>query len=94
MKLSVNARRTREIAKSLKIVINSLEIETKEENSTSVLKIEAKEEDFTIAKAKGIVFLFQAFYMYMQIFVFLAASGNKLLLQLALSRYTEYLMML
>ena len=65
MKLSTSIRYTRKAAKSLKIGTNSLEIE-------------AKEKDCTIADAKSIIPLFQAFYIYTQIFIFLAALGNKL----------------
>ena len=81
MKLSTSVRRTREAAKSLKIGNNGLEIE-------------AKEEDCTTADAKGIIPLLRAFHVYTQILVFLAAPGNKLQLQLALSKYAEHLMML
>ena len=81
MKLSTSVRHTREAAKSLKIGTNNLEIE-------------AKEEDCTIADIKSIILLFWAFHVYTQIFVFLVALGDKLQLQLALGRYTEYLMML
>ena len=81
MKLSTSVRRTREAAKSLKIGTNGLEIE-------------AKEEDCTTADAKGIISLLRAFHVYIQILVFLTASGNKLQLQLALGKYTEHLMML
>ena len=79
-KLSTSVRRTRKAAKSLKI-------------GTSGLEIEAKEEDCTTADAKGIIPLLRAFYVYTQIFVFLASSGNELPLQLALSQYAEHLMM-
>ena len=51
MKLSTSVRRTREAAKSLKIGTNGLEIE-------------AKEEDCTIADAKGIIPLLRAFHVY------------------------------
>lgn len=81
MKLSIRVRRTRKAAKSLKISINGLEIETKEEDCTSV-------------DAKSIIPLLRAFYMYTQILIFLAAPGNKLQLQLPLGKYVEYLMML
>ena len=49
--LSTIVRRTREAAKSLKIGSNGLEIE-------------AKEEDCTIADAKGIIPLLRAFHVY------------------------------
>ena len=52
-------------AKSLKIGTNGLEIET-------------KEEDYTTADAKCIILLLQAFHVYTQILIFLAAPGNKL----------------
>ena len=81
MKLSTSVRRTREVAKSLKIGTNGLEID-------------AKEEDCIVADAKGIIPLLRAFHVYTQILVFLAALGNKLQLQLALGKYSEYLMML
>lgn len=68
MKLSISVRRTREATKSLKI-------------GTSVLKIEAKEEDCTTAGTKGIIPLFRAFHVYTHILVYLAALGNKLQLQ-------------
>ena len=79
MKLSTNVRRIRKAAKSLKI-------------DTSSLEIEAKEEDCTIADAKGIILLLQAFHVYTQILIFLAFLGNKLQLQLALSKYAKHLM--
>ena len=81
MKFSTSVRRNREVAKSLKIGINGLEIEAKEENCTT-------------ADAKGIIPLLRAFHVYTQILVFLAAPGNKLQLQLALGKYVEHLMML
>ncbi len=81
MKLSTSVRRTREATKSPKIGTNGLEIEAKEENCT-------------IADAKGIIPLLRAFHVYTQILVFLAAPGNKLQLQLALGRYAEHLMVL
>ena len=81
MKLSTSVRHTREAAKSLKI-------------GTSGLEIEAKEEDCTTADGKGIIPLLQAFHVYTQILVFLAAPGNKLQLQLALGKHAEHLMML
>lgn len=65
MKFSTSVRRTRKAAKSLKINTNGLEIEAKEEDSTTV-------------DAKDIIPLFQAFYVYIQILVFLAVSRNKL----------------
>ena len=80
MKLSTSVRRTREAAKSLKIGTNGLEIEAKE--------------DCTTADAKGITSFLQAFHVYTQILVFLAAPGNKLQLQLALGKHAEHLMML
>ena len=81
MKLSTSVRRTREAAKSLRI-------------GTSGLEIEAKEEECTTADAKGIILLLQAFHIYAQILIFLAAPGNKLALQLALGKYAEHLMIL
>ena len=81
MKLSTSIKRTKEAAKSLRI-------------STSRLEIEAKEEDCLTANAKSIIPLLWAFYIYTQIFIFLAAWGNKLQLQLALGKYAKYLMML
>lgn len=48
MKLCINVRRIREAAKSLKISIDGL-------------KIEAKEENYTIADAKGIILLLSKF---------------------------------
>lgn len=81
MKLSTGVRRTREVAKSLKIGTNGLEIE-------------AKEEDCTTADAKGIIPLLRAFHVYTQILVFLAAPGNKLQFQLVLGKYAEHLIML
>ena len=81
MKLSTSVRRTREAAKSLKI-------------GTSGLKIKAKDEDYTTADAKGIIPLLQAFHVYTQILIYLAAPGNKPKLQLALGKYVEHLMML
>lgn len=81
MKLSTSMRRTRETATSLK-------------TGTSSLEIEAKEENCTTADAKGIVPLLRAFHVYTQIFIYLAAPGNKLQLQLALGKYAEHLMLL
>lgn len=81
MKPSTNVRCTRKTAKNLKITTNGLEIE-------------AKKEDYTIVDVKDIILLFQVFYMYTQIMVFLAAPGNKLQLQLVLSRYTKHLIIL
>ena len=81
MKLSTRVKRNREIAKSLKITTNGLEIEV-------------KEEDCIIVDVKGIILLFQAFYMYTQILVFLAAPGHKLQFQLALGKYIKHLMIL
>ena len=81
MKLSTSVRRTKEAAKSLMI-------------GTSGLEIEAKEEDCTTADAKGIIPLLRAFHVYTQILIFLAVPGNKLQLQLALSKYAKHLMML
>ena len=74
MKLSTSVRCTREVAKSLKI-------------GTSGLEIEAREEDYTTADKKGIIPLFRVFYVYALIFIFLAALGNKLQLQLAWDKY-------
>lgn len=65
MKLSTCIRRIREVAKSLKIDTNNLEIEAKEKDCISV-------------DPNNIILLFQAFYIYTQIFVFLAIPGNKL----------------
>ena len=65
MKFSTSIRRTRKTAKSLKIDINGL-------------KIQAKEEDCFTADAKNIIFFLQVFHVYTQIFVFLATPGNKL----------------
>lgn len=65
IKLSTRIKHIREVGKSLKIGISKLEIK-------------AKEEDFTIANAKNIIFLLWAFYMYMQILIFLATLDNKL----------------
>ena len=81
MKLSTSVRRTKEAAKSLKI-------------GTSGLEIDAKEGDCTTADAKSIVPLFRAFHVYTQILIFLAAPGINLQLQLAVGKYTEYLMIL
>lgn len=81
MKLSTSLRRTREVAKSLKI-------------GTSGFEIEAKEEDCTTADTKCIIPLLRAFHVYTQILIFLAALGNKLQLQLALCKYAEHLMIL
>lgn len=65
MKLSTSVRRTKIAAKSLKI-------------DTSNLEIKAKEEDCTIRDTKSIILLLQASYIYIEIFIFLAAPGNKL----------------
>ena len=81
MKFSTSVRYTREAAKNLKIV-------------TSGLKIEAKEEDYTIADVKSIILLLWAFYVYTQIFIFLAVLEIKLQLQIVLGKYAKYLMML
>ena len=64
-KLSTSARRTKEAAKSLNI-------------GTRCLEIDANKEECIIADAKGIIPLLQAFHMYAQILIFLAAPGNKL----------------
>lgn len=65
MKLSTSVRPTRKAAKSLKIGTHGWEIET-------------KEEDYTTVNAKVIIPLLRAFHVYIQIVVFLAASDNKL----------------
>ena len=65
MKLSSSLKNTREATKWLKIDTSSLEVET-------------KEKDCTALHAKSIIFFFLAFYVYTQIFVFLAPKGNKL----------------
>lgn len=52
MKLSTSVRCTRKAAKSLKIGLN-------------ILEIEIKEEDYTITKAKSIISLVRVFHMYM-----------------------------
>ena len=69
----------REAVKSLKVDNSGLEIEAKE--------------DCTTADAKGIIALLRAFHVHTQIFIFLAAPGNKLQLQLALGKYAEHLML-
>lgn len=51
MKLSISIRYIKKVTKSLKIDINSLEIEAKEENCI-------------IANVKGIILLLQAFFIY------------------------------
>ncbi len=81
MKLSRVVRQSRKAAKSSKIGTNGLEIE-------------AKEEDGTNTDVKDIILSLRVFHIYMQIFVFLAALGNELQLQLALSKYAEHLKML
>ena len=81
IKLSKKMRRTREVVKSLGI-------------DTGGLEIEAKKEDYIMADAKSIIPLPQAFYIYTQIFIFLAAPEIKLQLQLALKEYAKHLMML
>ena len=81
MKLSTSVKHTREAAKRLRI-------------GSSRLEIEAKKEDCTTANAKGIIPLLRAFHVYAQILISLAAPGNKLQLQLVLSKCIEHLMML
>lgn len=65
MKPSTSIRCRRKAAKSLII-------------STSGLEIKAKEEDYITADTKKIIPLLQVFYIYTQIFIFLAAPDNKL----------------
>ena len=65
IKLSTSIRHIKKAAKSLKININSLEIEI-------------KEKDYTTADTKSIILLFWAFYVYIQILIFLAVLKNKL----------------
>lgn len=69
------------MAKSLKIITNGL-------------KIEVKKEDYTTIDTKSIIFFLQIFYIYIQILIFLASLGNKLQLQLVLSKYAEHLIIL
>ncbi len=77
IKLSINIKYIKEATKSLKIGINSLEIETKEKNCI-------------IIDVKDIILFLQVFYVYTQSLIFLIAMGNKLQLQLVLGRYTKY----
>lgn len=65
MKLSISVRYIEEVAKNLKIDTNGPEIKTKGEY-------------YTIADVKSIIPLLQAFHIYTQILVFMAALGNKL----------------
>lgn len=65
IKLNISIKQIKKATKSLKIGSNGL-------------KIEAKEEDCIITDAKGIIFLHQAFHIYMQTFVFLATLSNKI----------------
>ena len=65
MKLSTNVKCTKKVAKSLRIGISRLKIETKEEN-------------YTITNTKGIILSFGAFHIYAHIFIFLLALANKL----------------
>lgn len=65
MKLCTNIRRIEKAARSLKIDINDL-------------KIQAKEEDYTTADAKSILSFLQIFHLYKKILIFLAALDNKL----------------
>lgn len=65
IKLSTSIRQTIKLIKNLKICINGQ-------------KIEAKEENYTIIDTKTIILFFQIFYIFIQIFIFLAVLGNKL----------------
>lgn len=65
MKSSTSVKYIRKAVKILKIGSNNL-------------KIEAKKEDYTIINIKDIISLFQVFYIYIEILVFLAILSNKL----------------
>ncbi len=81
IKLSTSVRRTRETIKNFKPGTNWLEIEAKEENCTTL-------------DAKRIIPLLRSFHVYRQIFIFIAAPGIQMPLQLAIRKYAEHLMML
>lgn len=58
------------------------------------MEIEVKEKDYITADAKDIILFLQAFFIYIQIFIFLAIPGIKLQFWLAFEKYAKYLMML
>ncbi len=81
MKLSKIVSQIKKAAKSFNININSLDIEAKKRDCTSI-------------NAKSNFFFLWAFHIYMQTLIFMATLGNKLRLQLALSEDVYHLTML
>lgn len=81
MKFSTNVQKIKETAKSHKISTGSLEIET-------------KKKDCTIANAKDIISLLQAFHIYIQILVFSAIPKIKFQPQFLFDKYVKHVIML
>lgn len=63
-KLNINIKRIRKANKSLKISIH-------------YLKIETKKKTYNIINKKKLIFIFQVFYIYIQISDFFAIISNK-----------------
>ena len=67
MKLTTSIKGITKVVKDFKI-------------GTSRFKLKAKEQNHTTTNTKDIILIFRAFHIYMQIFIFIATSNNKLLL--------------